>query len=187
MLIDAGLAVLRRTGYERATLDEILGECGLGTRAFYRHFQTKDELLLVIYRLEADAAVRRIAKRVAADDDPLVALAAWVDDLLSIAFDSKRSSRAKMLWSDGARGATGYHDEHQRSMSLFAAPLVPVLEAGLRSGVFPRADPEADARTINAIAWSVIAGFPDDAPRLAADTARDHVLRFALGALGHRD
>jgi hypothetical protein len=70
-------------------------------------------------------------------------------------------------------------------MRMFAAPLVPVLEEGRRTGVFPDADPEADAATINAVAWSAIAGFATSAgPRLDADRARDHVLRFVLRALG---
>jgi hypothetical protein len=80
----------------------------------------------------------------------------------------------------------GYDAERERSMRVLAAPLVPVLEEGRRTGVFPDTDPEADAGTINAIAWSATAGFTTaSGPRLGADRARDHVLRFALRALGY--
>jgi AcrR family transcriptional regulator len=185
LLLDAGLAVLRRSGYERATLDDVLGESGLGTRAFYRHFASKDELLCAIYREEADASVQRVTRRLDAAATPMDALIAWVDEILSIAFRTGRASRARLLWVGGATTVVGYAEERERSMRRFAAPLVPVLEEGRRTGLFPDADPEPDAATINAIAWSAIAGFATSAgPRLGPERARDHVLRFALRALG---
>jgi AcrR family transcriptional regulator len=186
LLLDAGLAVLRRSGYERATLDDVLAEAGLGTRAFYRHFSSKDELLCAIYRREADASVQRVTRRLAVAANPMDALTAWVDEILSIAFRSSRATRARILWVGGATTVVGYDAERERSMRMLAAPLVPVLEEGRRTGVFPDADPEADAETINAIAWSAMAGFTTaTGPRLDRDRARAHVLRFVLRALGY--
>jgi AcrR family transcriptional regulator len=52
-LIDAGIAVLRRTGSEGCTVADVLEEAGLSTRAFYRHFASKDELVLAIYEHDA--------------------------------------------------------------------------------------------------------------------------------------
>jgi AcrR family transcriptional regulator len=185
-LLDAGLAALRRSGYERATLDDVLAEAKLGTRAFYRHFSSKDELLCAIYREETDASVQRVTKRIATAANPMDALVAWVDEILSIAFRSSRASRARILWVKGATTVAGYDAERERSMRMLAAPLVPVLEEGRRTGTFPDADPEADAGTINAIAWSAIAGFTTSSgPRLGPDRAREHVLRFALRAVGY--
>jgi len=185
-LLDAGLAVLRRSGYERATLDEVLAEAGLGSRAFYRHFPSKDELLRAIYRREADTSVQRLARRVEAAGTPLEGLVAWVDEILSIAFRPSRLSRARLLWVSGATTSVNSDLERHGSAQAFAAPLVQVLEEGRRLGVFPDADPDADAVTITAIAWSAIAGFAAAAPRLGPEKARDHVLRFALGAVGGR-
>ena len=186
LLLDAGLAVLRRSGYERATLDDVLAESGLGTRAFYRHFSSKDELLCAIYRREADASVQRVTRRLTDAASPMEALTAWVDEILSIAFRSSRATRARILWVGGATTVVGYDAERERSMRMLAAPLVPVLQEGRRTGVFPDADPEADAETINAIAWSAMAGFTTaTGPRLGRERARAHVLRFALRALGY--
>ena len=52
-LIDAGLAVLRRHGSEGLTVNDVLAEAGLSTRAFYRHFESKDALVLAIYAHDA--------------------------------------------------------------------------------------------------------------------------------------
>src|SRR6478752_6492820 len=111
LLLDAGLAVLRRSGYERATLDDVLGESGLGTRAFYRHFASKDELLCAIYREEADASVQRVTSRLDTAATPMDALIAWVDEILSIAFRTSRASRARLLWVGGATTVVGYDSE----------------------------------------------------------------------------
>ena len=43
-LIDAGLAVLRRNGSEGLTVNDVLAEAELSTRAFYRHFDSKRAL-----------------------------------------------------------------------------------------------------------------------------------------------
>src|SRR5258708_6405150 len=79
---EATLRVLRRSGYERATLDEVLTEAGLSTRAFYRHYSSKDELLLALYQLEVEAVSARLAGVVAAAEGPIDAVTAWVDDVL---------------------------------------------------------------------------------------------------------
>ena len=110
---------------------------------------------------------------------------AWVDEILSIAFRTGRASRARLLWVGGATTVVGYAEERERSMRRFAAPLVPVLEEGRRTGLFPDADPEPDAATINAIAWSAIAGFATSAgPRLGPE--RGTRPRPALRAAGAR-
>ena len=46
LILDAGLAVIRRNGYADATVSEILEEAAISSRAFYRHFPSKDELAL---------------------------------------------------------------------------------------------------------------------------------------------
>ena len=51
-LIRAGLAVLRRDGAADMTIADVLAEAGLSTRAFYRHFTSKSDLLLAIYDLK---------------------------------------------------------------------------------------------------------------------------------------
>jgi AcrR family transcriptional regulator len=44
LLVDAGLSVFARCGYERATVDEIVREAGFSKGAFYVHFDSKEDL-----------------------------------------------------------------------------------------------------------------------------------------------
>jgi len=43
-LLEAATSVLARSGFERATLDEIVREAGFSKGAFYFHFESKDDL-----------------------------------------------------------------------------------------------------------------------------------------------
>ena len=47
-IVDAAYRVIERTGTVDPTLRDILRESGLSTQAFYRYFDSKDELLLVL-------------------------------------------------------------------------------------------------------------------------------------------
>jgi AcrR family transcriptional regulator len=47
-LIEAAISVLARQGYERATVDQIVGEAGFSKGAFYVHFQAKEDVFWAI-------------------------------------------------------------------------------------------------------------------------------------------
>ena len=55
ILFDAALVVMERNGYHDAAVADILAEADLSTRSFYRHFESKDQLLCALYRREAEA------------------------------------------------------------------------------------------------------------------------------------
>ena len=42
--MEAAVAVFARSGFDRATVDEIVGEAGFSKGAFYVHFESKDDL-----------------------------------------------------------------------------------------------------------------------------------------------
>src|ERR1700742_1454507 len=83
-ILDAPLRVLRRSGFDRATLDEVLTEAGLSTRAFYRHYSSKDELLVAWAEQGVGGVATRLARLMATAPGPLEAVAVWVDDILAI-------------------------------------------------------------------------------------------------------
>src|SRR3954451_14132484 len=90
-LIDAGLAVLRRRGSDGCTVADVLAEAGLSTRAFYRHFASKDELVLAIYERDARPPHGRRPETLAAARSPRAALDVWIDETLALGFDGRRS------------------------------------------------------------------------------------------------
>lgn len=178
-LIDAGLAVLRRRGSEGCTVADVLAEAGLSTRAFYRHFSSKDELVLAIYERDALPTQTRLRERLAAATTPRAAIEVWVDETLALGFDARRARRTQPLAKEGLRLRAQFPREFAAMEAGVIDPLAEILRA------FPAAHPERDARSIHAVAWALVeerfAG-----GTLTRDEARAHVLRFCLPALGER-
>jgi AcrR family transcriptional regulator len=183
-LLDAGMRVIRRNGYEGATVVDILAEAGLSTRAFYRHFESKDDLLCALYRRDADWMVQRITTQALAADSPLAGLEAWVDAILAIMFDARRAARAALLDSPASRRARGFEAEDRRAHLGFIEPLTEVIVDGVAAGVFTSPDPELDAWSIDAILWTLVKEIPGGAPRRSRSVVREQVLRFATAGLG---
>jgi AcrR family transcriptional regulator len=178
-LMDAALKVMRVNGFQAASVQDILDEAGLSTRAFYRQFRSKDDLLLAMFRTASARDVDAVARRVGDAANPLNGLLAWVDEMLAIAFDRRRLSRM-VMFNHVARQMSDFEDEVAYMRAALTRPLVEVLSGGASDGSFPSTDPAEDASTIFDLLWSV--GGP--ARRLERETARQHLLRFCLPALG---
>ncbi|CUU54926.1 DNA-binding transcriptional regulator, AcrR family [Parafrankia irregularis] len=77
-LIDATFRVMRERDTANPSVSEILAASGLSTTAFYRHFPTKDDLLLTLLERAHDITRRHIEERLAAESDPVQRIAEWV-------------------------------------------------------------------------------------------------------------
>src|ERR1700722_1920708 len=107
LLLDAALVVMERNGYQDAAVADILAEADLSTRSFYRHFQSKDQLLCALYRREAESAAERLNAKVAAAANPRLALDAWIEEIMSYMHHRKKAARVAVLGSPGAMRADG--------------------------------------------------------------------------------
>jgi AcrR family transcriptional regulator len=185
MILDAALRVLRASGYDRATLDEVLAEASLSTRAFYRHFSSMEELLGALHREETRVMAAHLSDLAAAAPGPAEALRAWVDDLLAIAYVPRRAARAGLLRSRASRSPAGWEENRRAALAAVTGPLVGVLRAGRDDGTFPAADPELDARSICVVVLDLLDEIRAGRRHLSRDEATAHVLRFAHAPLGY--
>ena len=184
ILLDAAFVVMERNGYVDAAVADILCEADLSTRSFYRHFGSKDELLCALFRREAEAAAARLEATVFAAGDPLSALHAWIDEILSFGHLRTRAARARVLGSPGAIKAEGYADEMRRASALVMAPLERLLADGAADGSFPLADPAADAPLIQSVAWAAAGLNPTRQKASPRAEAARQVRSFCERALG---
>jgi AcrR family transcriptional regulator len=184
LLLDAAMVVMGRNGYVDASVADILSEASLSTRSFYRHFESKDQLLCALYRREAENAATRLNTKVNAASSPRAALDAWIDEMLSLGQNRAKAARVRVLSSPGAMRAEGYAQEMRHASKLLMAPLEALLAAGAADGSFPLADAFADADLIRSIVW-VTAGLTlsNDGMASHSDTARQ-VRSFCARALG---
>lgn len=186
LLFEAAFTVMQQAGTPDVTVAEILKEAGVSTRSFYRHFGSKDELLLAMYRREAEATAARVDALVSAASDTTAALEAWIDAILSIGHSRRRAARAALLGSDSATRADGYAAEASRAMKLLVGPLEGIIADGARDGSFPSADPAVDASMIQSMTWAAAGLSPIGGQRWTRERARNAILDFSLRALGVR-
>jgi AcrR family transcriptional regulator len=180
-LIEAAHRVHRRRG--EVTVAEVLEESGLGTRAFYRHFSSKDELVLYMFEFDAEmflSDVRRVSDRAATARERFER---WVDWQIGIVTHPKRASRYALFDHELARLRGQFPERVARIFERMQEPLVEILAAGKADGTLPAARPEQDAVVIRSIISAFLHSFEVMGAEDDGD-AREIVMRFCLPALG---
>jgi AcrR family transcriptional regulator len=186
LILTAALEVLRRNDGEEATVADILEEAGLSTRAFYRHFETKEDVIRALYAHDAESFGAHLRRRVESAHDPDEALGMWVFEMLGLAYDRRRAERVSALSSPMVLRVVSGTPAQRLGIDVLVLPLRSVLEDGLAAGVFPSAQPELDSLTIRAVTMEAISWARGDLVRLTRREAADHILRFSRAALGTR-
>jgi AcrR family transcriptional regulator len=183
--MEAALQVMRANGYQGASVQDILDRAGLSTRAFYRQFRSKDDLLLAMFRTASDPDVARVVGTVRAAPSPLEAVRAWIEEMVAMALDARRVRRL-VIFNAVARQADGYEVEEASLRARLTEPLLEALQRGAADGSLPTADPVPDATVIFDLVWSV--AHPQRRIRSTdRNAANRQVLRFCLPALGVAD
>ncbi len=134
-------------GSGSVSVQEILDSAGLSTRAFYRHFASKDELVLSMYRTDNQRVAQALWAATDAESDPWRALRAWVDGSLSVAFDRGPEHHSRALGSAEARSSKGWSQEFLNGVERTIASLEAVLARGSLEGAF-RTGVRSDAQVI---------------------------------------
>ncbi|HUA95840.1 MAG TPA: TetR/AcrR family transcriptional regulator [Acidimicrobiales bacterium] len=181
-LIRATLTVAARTGSIEPSVRQILEEADLSTNAFYRHFRSKDDLLLVTYAEGTRALVERLEERMSAVDDPYERVRTWIEVFVRQA--SPPTARRALPWSVGmGRIAVDFPEDYERNQAAVVAPLARGIEAAAGGSPAVTPDPVRDA-------WLVY-GYTLDTVRrhLLHGTAPDpatveQLVTFAFRALG---
>ena len=165
-------------------MSEILRRAQVSTRAFYRHFESKDDLFLALLRQECDALVADVDRVAAAAlGTPAEQLAAWIGEMFDMCADPQRRLQLTVIDSDEVRAAKGYRETRARAQADRERSMTTILCRGRADGSFPLTEPDIDAVAISSLASRVLAGQdPDDAHALKQAQAR--VLDFALRAVG---
>jgi AcrR family transcriptional regulator len=184
-IVRAAYELIQRDGSKETSVHDVLDAAGLSTRAFYRHFTSKDELVLEMYRVDCDRVNATVVAAVAASPDPLAALEAWIDQNLAVVYDARRLRHAVVLSSAEVSSAEGFTDVKNAGLAEQRAPLVSLLHDGRARGVFPHADPETDALAIQAVVGAHMRARLDrDPAALTRADARTNTLDLFRRALG---
>ncbi|MGV0793540.1 TetR/AcrR family transcriptional regulator [Mycolicibacterium sp. XJ1819] len=149
-IIDAAYRCLDRSSGSSASITEILDEAGLGTRAFYRNFSTKHDLLLEMFRRDREAVQAQQREVVAHAKDPVDALRSWMTHMFELVSNPRKRKRMATFYSEEMRRTPGYARELELVSATDQASIAAILHRGKADGTFTKCTPEADARSIRA-------------------------------------
>jgi AcrR family transcriptional regulator len=96
-LLDAAAAVFVSSGVE-APIRDIAARAGVGTATIYRHFPTRADLIVAVYRHQVEALAVAGPDLLATDATPYAALVRWLD--LLVDFVVTKQGLAAVLQSD---------------------------------------------------------------------------------------
>jgi len=181
-IIEASLAIVQEEGIDPFRVSHVLDRMQLSTRAFYRHFDSKDKLVTAMFAETARVETARLKQRMA-DQNPVRAVVAWIEGRLDLAFDQQVESDSRQL-------SIAAHTQVFTSPELVSPaygeilrPLIDQIIRGKRLGLFAAGHPFEEAMSIDGVVWANIER------QWATGTCdrsfvRQHVLRFCLRGLG---
>ena len=177
-LLDAAFVVMRRTGSVSPRVSEIVREAGLSNQAFYRHFASKDELLVAVLDDGLQQLVDYLEHVMAKADTPIDRVRRWVEGILAQARDAQAASSTRPFVVNSLRLRDQFRDEVQRSDERLKAPLRAALVevAG--------ADPERDTEAVYQLAMGRMHAYLSQRERPSRRDV-DHLVEFAVRGFEH--
>jgi AcrR family transcriptional regulator len=148
LLITATWTVAARTGTFEPSVREILHEAGVSTKAFYRHFRSKDDLLLMALETASSQLADYIESKMAPVPEPVPRIKVWIEGFVRQAIVPS-AARRTLPWALGVgQLAHTYPEEFDRSKALVIAPLEREISRAAAQGTAASSSPAKDARII---------------------------------------
>ncbi|WP_030754884.1 MULTISPECIES: TetR/AcrR family transcriptional regulator [unclassified Streptomyces] len=126
-LLDAAAAVFVTSGVE-APVRDIATEAGVGVGTVYRHFPTRADLVIAVYRHQVDACAEAGPALLAAGPTPHAALARWAD--LFVDFLVTKHGLAAAMQADNA----GFEALHAYFLDRLLPVCTQLLDAAVGAG-----------------------------------------------------
>ena len=128
-LIDAAFVVMRREGNIDPQVRAIVQEAGLSNQAFYRHFASKDALLLAVLADGQRQLVAYLSRRVATVSDPSEQVQRWISGVMAQARNRDAAEATRPFACNGARLADLFPADMAASRAETLASLAPAVSA----------------------------------------------------------
>ena len=126
-LLDAAAAIFVESGVE-APVRDIAAKAGVGTATIYRHFPTRADLIIAVYRHQVEACAEAGPALLASSPTPHAALGRWIS--LFVDFLVTKHGLAAALQSDNA----GFESLHAYFLDRLLPVCTQLLEAAADAG-----------------------------------------------------
>lgn len=147
--IAACVKVMRRTGDFSPRVKEVIDEAGLSNQAFYRHFTSKEELLLAVIDSGTRDLDTYLRRRMSDVEEPVGKIRAWVSGFAAQAISPEAAAATRPFMIPSARLADRFPESVRANEEQLTASLVEALVDAVEAGaVRDDIDPVEDARFI---------------------------------------
>ena len=178
LLVDATFRLIEKTGSFDPPLRDILKTSGLSTQAFYKHFRSKDELLLVLLDDGRRQLLGYLQHRMDKAATPAGRVRAWIEGVLAQAADEKAAKRTKPFVANQDRLADQFPADQQQSVDLLLDLLVEAL-AKLPGAARDRRLSRRDAEAIYYATFGALRAHLTHGTRPGSAEV-DHLVQFCL-------
>ena len=180
--IETGFTLIRKTGNLEPRVGEIVAAAGLSNQAFYRHFHSKDELLVAVL----DEGIRKLGTylqhRMRQAKSPTQEIRQWIVGVLEQALNAEAAAATRPFALARTRLSELFPEEIRASEAHVTTMVREAIKAAVEVGELPHADPGRDAETLYhlTMGW-VERKLADPTPARRADA--EHLIEFAMNGL----
>jgi AcrR family transcriptional regulator len=182
-ILAAASDIVREDGVGALSIAQVLNRAQLSTRAFYRQFGSKNQLVAALFLEMANVETLRLRQAMAAAPDPVRAVAAWIDGRLDLVFNDQVRSDLRKMSLEAQSQMLAAPELVKPAYDEILRPLVEQLERGRGLGQFADIDPANAALSIQGVVWSNVEQQWTDVGCTLSEL-RQGVQRFCLRGLG---
>jgi len=151
VIMRAAHRLIGRGGRAATPIEDILRAAGVNRRIFYRHFPSKDALILAMQQEAASLVEDALLAAVTAADDGRAGVVAWIGELLAIGWDPRAAREGRTFLTPEAGLVDGLSDALEDTYDRHRRILADVLARARADATMPAAEPERDAFAIHAV------------------------------------
>lgn len=183
-IVDAGRRLVMTQG--EFTTQELVKEAGVALQTFYRHFGSKDALLLAVIEESISEQMARAEELARYLPDPVARLRFYITSLLQTLGDPEGAAGARQITAEHWR----LYQEFPNEITDAARPFVDLLRRELlaaeEAGLVTPNDPEQDAWLMVELVRSVFHHYAFAKVDRPPEQIAEHVWSFCFRAVGGR-
>ncbi len=157
-LIQAGIEEIREKGGVDPRVADIVKRAGLSNKAFYRHFKSKDELLLAVLEEGMQRLHEEFDHRLDEQSAPLDRVREWARRVTEIAVDPESAAHARPLLVYQATLHEQLNTQMLEYVDRVVAPLYEALKDAKAKGDLGGHDPRECAEHVYYAVWGWVHG-----------------------------
>jgi TetR/AcrR family transcriptional regulator len=183
-IVQAAIELANETGGTSFTLQQVVDRAGVALQTFYRHFGSKDELMLAFVEEASRAENARIASKAEKAKDPLERLRV----IVMTPFQTGNRAVAGSLGATMSRELRRLRDNYSEELASVSSPYLALLEEAVEdaadAGFIQPENARRDAQLILGLAETTFLHTSQGFVETDLAEAEAYVWRFCLRALG---